>query len=458
MESVLPRCSLVGVLVPSGVRLADLREWAGNSPSDADTPDRELCRAQLAAHEGGSSAELVERVRAIIDRAPVFWRNGPWLACHGIFAFMACGRPDLAADLVATRLPRGSRIEFGISPIASRDVQVMRWRILDATLSVFEMNEKLFKGSYKVAMGMMMRWIPVAPLFARYGLEGRAGAGEIDVNIFDVANLPGLGFCSDRPGVFLLPDPFFIEMHGYEDLRRHYEVHPTPWRDRIPVAFWRGSTTGQPLDADLGWRSKPRVRLCEIGQQRPDLVDAAITRVCHIDDPDAEPWLRRNGLFAASVPETSFGNYKYQIDIDGVSNSWSGLFQKLLTGSPVLKVSSPVGFRQWYYDRLKPWVNFVTVADDMSDLFDKVQWLKKHDAVARAIGEKGQALACSLDYDGQMREACKIIDAALRIAAGRPEIELSFGAQRAANSHLRERWLEPEADSASTNGVESRGG
>ena len=66
--------------------------------------------------------------------------------------------------------------------------------------------------------------------------------------------------------------------------------------------------------------------------------------VCHIDDPDAEPWLRRNGLFAASVPETSFGNYKYQIDIDGVSNSWSGLFQKLLTGSPVLKVSSPVGF------------------------------------------------------------------------------------------------------------------
>jgi hypothetical protein len=152
---------------------------------------------------------LVERVRAIIDRAPVFWRNGPWLACHGIFAFMACGRPDLAADLVATRLPRGSRIEFGISPIASRDVQVMRWRILDATLSVFEMNEKLFKGSYKVAMGMMMRWIPVAPLFARYGLEGRAGAGEIDVNIFDVANLPGLGFCSDRPGVFLLPDPFF---------------------------------------------------------------------------------------------------------------------------------------------------------------------------------------------------------------------------------------------------------
>ena len=76
MESVLPRCSLVGVLVPSGVRLADLREWAGNSPSDADTPDRGLCRAQLAAHEGGSSAELVERVRAIIDRAPVFGETG----------------------------------------------------------------------------------------------------------------------------------------------------------------------------------------------------------------------------------------------------------------------------------------------------------------------------------------------------------------------------------------------
>ena len=50
------------------------------------------------------------------------------------------------------------------------------------------------------------------------------------------------------------------------------------------------------------------------------------------------------------VPMTDFNKYKYQIDIDGNTNAWPGLFQKLLTGSPVLKVASPYGFRQWLYE------------------------------------------------------------------------------------------------------------
>ena len=45
---------------------------------------------------------------------------------------------------------------------------------------------------------------------------------------------------------------------------------------------------------------------------------------------------------------------RHLIDIDGWANSWSGLFQKLLSGSTVLKVASNKGFRQWYYDRLEP--------------------------------------------------------------------------------------------------------
>ena len=55
------------------------------------------------------------------------------------------------------------------------------------------------------------------------------------------------------------------------------------------------------------------------------------------------------------VPEIAFPAYKFQIDIDGNTNSWPGLFQKLLTGSAILKVASPYGYRQWYYDRLRPW-------------------------------------------------------------------------------------------------------
>jgi hypothetical protein len=73
---------------------------------------------------------------------------------------------------------------------------------------------------------------------------------------------------------------------------------------------------------------------------------------------------------------------KYQIDIDGNSSSWPGLFQRLLSGDTVLKVTSNKGWRQWYYDDLLPWENFVPVASDLSDLVEIVDWLVGHDELA----------------------------------------------------------------------------
>jgi hypothetical protein len=110
-------------------------------------------------------------------------------------------------------------------------------------------------------------------------------------------------------------------------------------------------------------------------------------------DRESEDEVRASGFVRDRVPVIEHNRYKYQIDIDGNTNSWPGLFQKLLTGSPVLKVTSASGHRQWYYDRLRPWVNFVPVASDMSDLIEKVRWLQAHDDAARAIGDHGRTLA-----------------------------------------------------------------
>ncbi|MBV9405128.1 MAG: hypothetical protein JO211_07270, partial [Acidobacteriaceae bacterium] len=50
------------------------------------------------------------------------------------------------------------------------------------------------------------------------------------------------------------------------------------------------------------------------------------------------------GMLAPRVPQPEFIRYRYQIDIDGNTNSWS-LPLKLAMGSCVLKVQSP--YRQW---------------------------------------------------------------------------------------------------------------
>ncbi len=104
-----------------------------------------------------------------------------------------------------------------------------------------------------------------------------------------------------------------------------------------------------------------------------------------------------------------FQEYKFQIDIDGNSNSWPGLLTKLCTGSVVLKVTSPRGFRQWYYDRLIPWYHFVPIKKDLSDLFEIMTWLSQHDSVARSIGNNGKSLAESMVCEKEIENAILVI-------------------------------------------------
>ncbi len=177
----------------------------------------------------------------------------------------------------------------------------------------------------------------------------------------------------------------------------------------------------------IHWRLLPRARLCQIGREHRGLINAGLTSVVQMPDAHAEDEVRASGLMADYLPITEFSKFRYQIDIDGNTSSWPGLFQKLLTGCPVLKVASPRGFRQWYYERLKPWINFVPVATDMSDLADKIAWLRDHDDAARAIGAQGQALVLSMDYEGELMRAGRTVTAALRHFACQSATELRFG-------------------------------
>ncbi len=176
-----------------------------------------------------------------------------------------------------------------------------------------------------------------------------------------------------------------------------------PWEERIPKAVWRGATTG-PYFED--WRRLPRIRLCEIGRTSPELIDAGVSVIVQNYETRGEEILAA-GYVKDWMPPEQFGKWKYQIDIDGNTNSWPGLFQKLLSGSPVIKVGSP--YRQWYYDRLIPWVNYVPCRADLGDLVSQIQWLIEHDEEAREIGLKGRELALSMIYEQEAAKAVPVI-------------------------------------------------
>jgi len=141
--------------------------------------------------------------------------------------------------------------------------------------------------------------------------------------------------------------------------------------------------------------------MARIAAHRPELFDVGISAVEYsIGDPKAPAIMEREGLYRPRVPLHTFQDHKFLIDIDGFSNAW-GLLNKLMTGSTILKVASPHGFRQWYYDQLKPFEHFVPVAADLSDLIEKAEWVFTNDEDARAIGERGRELALSLTYETQ---------------------------------------------------------
>lgn len=255
-----------------------------------------------------------------------------------------------------------------------------------------------------------------APLWASYCDSVEFVPGRTIMNSGDAAAMPGLAYCGDRPEHILVPDNYFLGSLGYADLRSRYASLRPDWSERRPVAFWRGSTTGRRTDL-MDWRSLPRIRLCQISRDHPDILDAGISAAAQMRSDEERAEIAAASFVRGPVPQEGFLPYKYRIDIDGNTNSWSGLYQGLLSGSTVLKVASPHGFRQWYYDRLIPWVNHVPVSSDMSDLIEKIEWLRCHDAEARTIGEAGQALAESLDYESELisshmkiREAFQLTD------------------------------------------------
>jgi glycosyltransferase involved in cell wall biosynthesis len=42
-------------------------------------------------------------------------------------------------------------------------------------------------------------------------------------------------------------------------------------------------------------------------------------------------------------------------------------------------------WEQWYYDKLHPWVHYVPVENDFSDLDEKIKWCILHDTECQTI-------------------------------------------------------------------------
>ncbi|KAK4049073.1 Protein O-glucosyltransferase 2 [Microbotryomycetes sp. JL201] len=245
-------------------------------------------------------------------------------------------------------------------------------------------------------------------------------------------NQPLHGFTAwagPRPGL-LFPMFSFTSSSMHSDLlmpaleQWEMPVGPDPeWEDKtIDKLLWRGSTTGSDLTLAHMRKNSQRPRLCKLpkttGLVTVDLapddprghIDPTLSYTEHANElSDAYFDFQFTGYptqcgdtktcseFEAQFQTPAQQNeYKYVLDVDG--NGWSGRFHRLMSSNSLVMKSTM--FPEWYIDRIQPWVHYVPVSVNYSELWDIMAFFKGdvtgqvgHDRLAKEIALEGKRWA-----------------------------------------------------------------
>lgn len=84
--------------------------------------------------------------------------------------------------------------------------------------------------------------------------------------------------------------------------------------------------------------------------------------------------------------------YKYHIDLGGGGGTtWTGTIEKLALPGVLFHHVTPT--EDWFHRHLEPWVHYIPVATDLSDLREKYEWAEANPAEAQRIAEAGTEFA-----------------------------------------------------------------
>lgn len=178
------------------------------------------------------------------------------------------------------------------------------------------------------------------------------------------------------PYLILIPDYRSVSTWWFDDIHKlvkgkNFAGERLLWAKREAKAFWRGGET----------EHNQRVKIARLSQIFPDLLDAGLT---HITQSLTEYWKPM-----ASYEEHM--RYKYLPVLDGVMCTYPGYQWRLLSDSLILKPESDQ--IQWFYRGLMPYVHYLPVAADLSDLIEQIEWARENDDECEQIACQARQFA-----------------------------------------------------------------
>jgi len=193
--------------------------------------------------------------------------------------------------------------------------------------------------------------------------------------------------------VVLMPD--FEASKGYPGLLRIVDagLKKFPWSQKINKIYFRGSATGSDLrTADIN--TIPRIQFMNLSKGL-SFVDAGLTSYsAHQWNAKALAKLRQNfALVKPTSPADSLA-FKYLLDIDGNACTFSRKAWILYSNSLLMKPAS--NKIQWYSHKLLPYVHYLPLNQDFSNLQQQYTWAESHQAEVIAITRNANALAAEV--------------------------------------------------------------
>lgn len=191
---------------------------------------------------------------------------------------------------------------------------------------------------------------------------------------------------SDWGRVMMSENKYFPKCQTYDT------ITDIDWNLKKAIAVFRGSTTGQGTNIETNKRMKLAhlSSLNIIDNDNLPFLDAGITSW------NSRP--RKNGKYIETLDISSLklvpflslqeqSQYKYIINVEGHVCAFR-LSVELSLGCVVLIVESK--YKLWYSHLLEPYVHYIPIKEDLSDIFDVIKWCKVNDDKCKQIAENAR--------------------------------------------------------------------
>ena len=220
------------------------------------------------------------------------------------------------------------------------------------------------------------RWV-VPPDMADW-TEWRGEAGELPILSPTRPWVVCQGSHRGDPSACVVVDAHYLMQNNYVELFSEVQSHRIAWGSKKPRAVLAGADHGENAnffvpseDATLN----PRRLL------RSTVANQNLT---------VDVYLGQNVSLGEQL------SYRYIIDADGYARTWSAWAWKMMSGSTVLSLESP--WTAFFTEQFLPWEHFVPVANDCSDLAEKLDWCRDNDTECQAIANRARERAMRV-YD-----------------------------------------------------------